>query len=70
MAQSRVQYVAERSSAQAKYQVFPEGRYIINHRYKFIYCPIPKVACLRIKHAILNLNDKAVVEDVFISTIL
>lgn len=53
----RYRYIAERLSPLSKYRVFPERYYIINHRYKFIYCPIPKVACTSIKQAILDLTD-------------
>ena len=53
----RHQYIASRLSPLSKYQVFPEKTYIINHQYKFIYCPIPKVASTSIKQAIIGLTN-------------
>jgi hypothetical protein len=35
----------------------PEQEYIVNHQYKFIYCPIPKVACSSLKKVMVLLSD-------------
>jgi tetratricopeptide (TPR) repeat protein len=37
--------------------LFPEYTYLINHQYRFIYCPIYKVACSSFKKLILKLNE-------------
>lgn len=34
-----------------------EKAYIANHRYKFVYCPIPKVACSSFKRFAVELSD-------------
>lgn len=35
----------------------PADNFIINHRYRFIYCPIPKVACSSFKQLAIQLSD-------------
>ena len=50
-------YIAQRLSPKSRYRAFPEAQYIINHQYKFIYNPIPKVASTSIKQAIIALTD-------------
>lgn len=37
--------------------LFPEYTYLINHQYRFIYCPIYKVACSSFKKLIIKLNE-------------
>lgn len=37
--------------------LFPEYTYLINHKYRFIYCPIYKVACSSFKKLILQINE-------------
>ena len=34
-----------------------EKAYIVNHKYKFVYCPIPKVACSSFKRFTVELSD-------------
>ncbi|MEM1252666.1 MAG: sulfotransferase family protein [Cyanobacteria bacterium P01_H01_bin.21] len=33
----------------------PEHEYIVNHEYRFVYCPIPKVACSSLKRVMVEL---------------
>jgi hypothetical protein len=34
---------------------WPEASYLVNHEYKFVYCPVPKVVCSNLKKAILKI---------------
>ena len=36
---------------------WPDYNYLVNHDYRFVYCPIPKVACSSFKKLILQLNE-------------
>lgn len=37
---------------------WPENTYLVNHRYKFIYCPIPKIASTTLNNLVIGLEDK------------
>ena len=36
---------------------WPDYNYLVNHEYRFVYCPIPKVACSSFKKLILQISE-------------
>ena len=44
-------------SKNTEFTLFPEYTYLINHKYRLIYCPIPKIACSSFKKLILQINE-------------
>ena len=56
-----VQAVLEKSILQTRLgkveEPWSEKAYIANHKYRFVYCPIPKVACSSFKRLAVQLSD-------------
>lgn len=58
----KLKYIQEKNSqleaAKITYKKWLEKYYLVNHKYKLVYCPIPKNACTFFKTLMVELSDE------------